>query len=172
MVNHTFFGESGGISTEKQTDTRGNPREKEETWQIWLKEGRQYMKAGRGDKGRFNTTIRYNLLAMAFEKFVMAILMYHMALPMNHTFTDLIEALETVHPLDPETKAVLLGLEKRQEICSFEDSVTTEITDLDIALMSETIARFETLALEICPVQKAPVYIPNGFRAGKSPRPE
>lgn len=127
----------------------------EKTWRVWLNEGRKYMKSGSGTKGRFNTIIRYNLLAMAFEKFVMAVLICHRSLPMNHTFTDLIEALETVHVLAPETKAVLLSLETRQQICSFEDSVTTEVTDSDIRVMTETIARFEALATRLCPVDEA-----------------
>jgi hypothetical protein len=144
------------------TDRDREPAEEENSgsWYTWLKEGRQYMKAGCGKKGRFDNTIRYNLLAMAFEKFVMAILGYHMSLPMNHTITDLIEALEQFHPLDGETKDVLLGLEKKQEICSFEDGFTSEITDEDIRVMTETIIRFEALAERVCPAGKAPVMLP------------
>jgi nitrogenase-associated protein len=144
------------------SDVTCEPKKEEESWSIWLKEGQQFMKAGSGRKGRFNTIIRYNLLAMAFEKFVMAILGYHMALPLNHTFTDLIEALEGIRPLDPETREILLGLEKRQEICSFENVVTGDVSEEDIQIMAETIGRFESMAENLCPVEKAPVMLPMG----------
>lgn len=157
MENHALFENTGIKGTVKQN-------RKEESWRFWLREGNQYMKAGSGGKGRFNNTLRYNLLAMAFEKFVMAMLSYHMSLPLNHTFTDLIEALEKFHPLDLETKAVLLELEKKQEICSFEDVVTADVTDGDIRLMTETIGRFEVMAMDICPPDQAPVFLPMDAR--------
>jgi hypothetical protein len=144
------------------SDVTCEPKKEEESWIVWLKEGRQFMKAGSGRKGRFNTIIRYNLLAMAFEKFVMAILGYHMALPLNHTFTDLIEALEEIRPLDPETREILLGLEKRQEICSFENGVTGDVSEEDIQIMAETIGRFESMAENLCPIENAPVMLPMG----------
>lgn len=133
--------------------------EPEAHWSIWLREGRQYFKAGSGEKGRFNNAILYNLLAMAFEKFVMAILGYHLSLPINHTFTDLIYSLEKFYPLDAETRDILLKLETKQEICSFEDCMRVEVSDEDIGIMRETIRKFDAMASEVCIKAKAPIMV-------------
>ena len=60
-------------------------------WKTWLKNGDQYLKAAtpKAKKSRFGTDIRYNLLGMSLEGYIMAILDYHGTLPDNHTFIDL-----------------------------------------------------------------------------------
>lgn len=130
--------------------------EPEAHWSIWLREGRQYFRAGSGEKGRFNNAVLYNLLAMAFEKFVMAILGYHLSLPINHTFTDLIYSLEKFYPLDAETRETLLNLETKQEICSFEDCMRADVSDEDIGIMRETIRKFDAMASDVCIKDNAP----------------
>lgn len=130
--------------------------EPEAHWSVWLREGRQYFKAGSGEKGRFNNAVLYNLLAMAFEKFVMAILGFHLSLPINHTFTDLIYSLEKYYPLDAETRETLLKLETKQEICSFEDCMRADVSDEDIGIMRETIRKFDAMASDVCIKAKAP----------------
>lgn len=102
---------------------------------IWFNEGCQFFKAASGEKKKFNATIRYNLLAMAFEKFVMAILIRHHQLPDNHTFTDLVEGLERVLPLDPEMKRTIIRLESAQQICSFTDCFKRDLDEKDLEIM-------------------------------------
>jgi nitrogenase-associated protein len=135
-------------------DTKANVPEA--NWSVWLREGRQYFKAGSGEKSRFNNAILYNLLAMSFEKFVMAILGYHLSLPINHTFTDLIYSLEKFYPLDTETRNTLLKLETIQEICSFEDCMRADVSDEDIRIMRETIRKFDVMASDVCVKANAP----------------
>ena len=58
---------------------------------------------------------------MAIEKFVMAALMSHGAMPYNHTMADLVEALEETFPGAVATiRDGLLQLDKYQEICDLE----------------------------------------------------
>lgn len=75
-------------------------------WKKWLKQGDQYLKAvGQdGQKSRFGTDIRYNLLSMSLESYVMSILDFHQNLQDNHTYTDLMAGLERVMPVEPELK--------------------------------------------------------------------
>lgn len=76
-------------------------------WMTWLNNGDSYFKAAtpRGKTSRFGTDLRYNLLPMSLEGYIMAISGFHNLLPDNHTYTDLMAALERVIPLDPDLKA-------------------------------------------------------------------
>ncbi len=95
----------------------------EMNWRTWLMHGDQYLNSATptdGKKIKFNTDIRYNLLSMSLEGYVMAILDYHNSLPDNHTYTDLMDALETVIPVDKNLKNRILKYENIQSICSIE----------------------------------------------------
>ncbi len=94
-------------------------------WQDFLKEGKAYLKTAVGAHARrrdiFSAEILYNIIAMAIEKFVMAALMRHGAMPYNHTMGDLVEAMEeTFCGAMGEMKEKLLALDKYQEICDLE----------------------------------------------------
>jgi hypothetical protein len=91
-------------------------------WRKWLKNGDQYLKAviPDGTKSRFDTDIRYNLLSMALEGYIMAITDYHNFLPDNHTYTDLMDGLERVVSVDPDLKQRILKHANIQSICSIE----------------------------------------------------
>lgn len=111
-------------------------------WKTWLAHGEQYLKAAtpKKTKSRFGTDIRYNLLSMSLEAYVMAILDYHHKLPDNHTFSDLIFALEDVMPIDEGLKKRILKYENIQSICSIEkyfrdDPTEEDITDLNGAVI-------------------------------------
>lgn len=114
--------------------------------QTWLMEGRQYLSAAAGTTKKFNLTIRYNLLAMAFEKFVMAILMHYGTLPENHTFSDLLAGLEQVMEVSPEMKRTIIRLESAQEICSFTDCFRRELDENEIALMKDMVESIRDIA--------------------------
>ena len=96
-----------------------------EGWEEFLHEGEAYLKtaAGAHDKKRkvFTPEILYNIIAMAIEKFVMAALMKHGALPYNHTMGDLVEATEETFPgALGEIKEKILALDRYQEICDVD----------------------------------------------------
>lgn len=91
-------------------------------WKTWLEHGDQYLKAGsaKSENSRLGTDIRYNLLSIALESYVMAIMDFHQSLPENHTYTDLLSALEQTIPLDKTLKERILKYENIQSICSLE----------------------------------------------------
>ena len=89
----------------------------------------------KGTKSILGASIRYNLLSISLESYVMAILDFHHTLPDNHTYTDLINALEEVIPIDDTLKNRILQYENIQSICSIEkyhrtDPTEDELTDL------------------------------------------
>ena len=115
--------------------------EKSDTWRTWIVKADQYLKAAspEGRKSKFNSAIRYNMLSMSFESYVMAIMDYHHTLPENHTFTDLVNGLETVMPLSESLKRRILKYENIQSICTIEkyhvqDPAEEELLDLEGAV--------------------------------------
>ena len=121
-------------------------------WKTWLKNGDQYLKAAtpKGEKSRFGTDILYNLLAMSFEGYAMAILDYHGTLPDNHTFIDLVTALELVSPLEQSLKGRILKYEGLQTICSIDKYLRTDPTEEEIHDLREAIKEVSKIAHDKC----------------------
>ncbi len=123
------------------------------TWQKWLREGDQYRKAAGNDSNRkpkFGVSIQYNIVSLALESYVMAILDYFNTMPDNHTFTDFVEALEKVIPLDPTLRERILRHEQIQKICSFTDYVREEATSEQIRDFKDAVGQIAALAHDIC----------------------
>ena len=125
-------------------------------WQTWLKNGDQYLNAATPKKktSRFGSSIRYNLLSMALESYVMAILDYHGDLPENHTYTDLMIALERVVPIDNTLKKRILAYENLQSICAIDrysrkDPTEEELTDLKGAIDEMSRIAHKTCAIDL-----------------------
>lgn len=121
-------------------------------WQTWLKEADQYLKAAvlTGEKSKFGTDIRYNLLSMALESYVMSMLDFHNELPLNHTYTDLMEALEQVLPLDSKLKEKILEYENIQSICSVEKYHRENPTEEDLLDLKWAIEQICSMAHDVC----------------------
>ena len=102
-------------------------------WQEFLKEGNQFLATANNAytqrKEAFTTAILYNLVAMAIEKLIMALLMKNGKLPYNHTMHDLVEAIDEFLP----NELVGLGEELKawdgfQDICDIESYSITPPT--------------------------------------------
>lgn len=121
-------------------------------WRIWLQQGDQYLKAATPKSGisRFGTEVRYNLISMSLEAYIMAIMDFHQALPKNHTYTDLIIGLETVIPLDEKLKNRILQYENIQSICSIEKYHTLAPTEAELIDLKGAIIEISTMAHSIC----------------------
>ena len=121
-------------------------------WQTWLKNGDQYLKAAtpKGATSRFGADIRYNLLSMSLEGFIMAILDYHHQLPDNHTYMDLMAGLETLMPIDAALKKRILQYENIQSICSIEKYHRSSPTEENIADLKDAITEISVLAHGTC----------------------
>lgn len=121
-------------------------------WRTWMKHGDQYLKAftNYGANSRFNTEIQYNLLSMSLEAYIMAILDFHGTMPDNHTYTDLMNAVEGVINIDYNLKKRILKFESIQSICSIEKYHTEKPSNEDIIELREAIQEIGELAHQTC----------------------
>ena len=116
-------------------------------WQEFLEEGNQFLATANNAytqrKEPFTTPILYNLVAMAMEKLIMALLMKNGKLPYNHTMHDLVEAIDEFLPGELEgLGAELKAWDGFQDICDIESYSITPPTMGQIGGML-------TLALEV-----------------------
>ncbi len=117
-------------------------------WRKWLKNGDQYLKAAtpKGETSRLGPDIRYNLLSMSLEGYIMAILDFYNDLPENHTFFDLVNALERVMPIDERLKQRILKYENIQSICSLETYHRSAPTEEELTDLRGAIVEIGTMA--------------------------
>ncbi len=121
-------------------------------WQTWLVQGDQYLRASipKNSKSKFGTEILYNLLSMSLESYIMALLDIHNSLPDNHTYTDLIEALDTVIQIDPDLRSKILQYENIQSICSVDKYYTRKPSNEEITDLREAIVELKQIAHSEC----------------------
>jgi hypothetical protein len=121
-------------------------------WKTWLERGKQYLMAAtpKKEKSVFNADIRYNLLSMSLESYVMAMLDFNHTLPENHTYTDLVTALDAVIPMDVDLKNRILKYENIQSICSIDKYHTVSPTEEELVDLKGAIEEIEKMAMSIC----------------------
>ncbi len=121
-------------------------------WEKWLKEGDQYLNAAtpKAEKSVFNPDIRYNLLSMSLEGYIMAILDYNNNLPFNHTYTDLMFSLETVLPVEASLRARILKYENIQSICSIEKYHRQAPTSEELDDLKDAVGTVGKIAHQAC----------------------
>ena len=121
-------------------------------WQEFLGEGNQFLatasKAYARRREVFTSEILYNLVAMAIEKLIMALLMESGNLAYNHTMHDLVESMEEFLPghlagLGEEIKA----LDAFQEICDLESYTIRPPTMAEVAKMLELAEKLQHLTI-------------------------
>jgi hypothetical protein len=121
-------------------------------WQKFLREGNQFLatasKAHSGGRKAFTPEILYNLVAMAIEKLIMALLMESGNLPYNHTMHDLAESMEEFLPgtlagLGEELKA----LDAFQEICDPYNFTIIPPTMEEVDRMLELAGKIQTITI-------------------------
>lgn len=99
-------------------------------WQDFLSDGQRLLHTASAahEKARksFTAGILYNVIAMAIEKFVMAALMCHGAMPYNHTMKDLVESMDETFPNTINSlKEGLLKMDEYQDICDLDGFIIT-----------------------------------------------
>ena len=121
-------------------------------WETWLTHGDQFLSAAtpKKEKSRFKEDIIYNLLSMSLESYIMAILDFHETLPDNHTYTDLITALERVMPVDKNLKNRILQYENIQSICSIEKYHRSAPTNDELFDLKGAIIEISKIAHNTC----------------------
>ena len=125
-------------------------------WQDFLYDGEGYLKTAVGAHAKrrqvFTAEILYNLVAMAIEKFVMAALMRHGAMPYNHTMRDLVEAMEATFPgAINDIREGLLQLDAFQQICDLDGFSITSPGMEKIPAMLHLAGRVQALVTHLNP---------------------
>jgi hypothetical protein len=122
------------------------------SWRKWLKNGDQYLKAAtpKEEKSRFGTDIRYNLLSMSLEGYIMAILDFHSSLPENHTYTDLVAGLELVAEIDEDLKNRILSYENIQSICSIDKYHRSKPSEEELVGLRAAVTEIGDMAHRTC----------------------
>ena len=119
----------------------------------FLELGRKYETSGKGKNGadsKLPPQVVYNLFSMALENYCMAILTYHGTLADNHTFTDLMNNLDEIYPLDPELKRRILDLERYQQICSFTDPIVQRVDTIVNRELGSVVSELAQVANLVC----------------------
>jgi hypothetical protein len=119
-------------------------------WEDFLKDGEGFLRTAAGayekQKKIFTSEILYNIIAMAIEKFVMAALMRHGALPYNHTMRDLVEAMDETFPTAiDDLREGLLRMDQYQEICDLDGFRITPPEKSEIPGMLEMAQKLQRL---------------------------
>ncbi len=122
-------------------------------WQDFLKEGNQFLATASNGYARrqqvFTAEILYNLVGLAIEKWIMALLMESGNLPYNHTMHDLVESMEEFLPghLGDLGKG-LRALDGYQEICDIDSYTITPPTMDEVAKMLELATEVQTITMD------------------------
>ncbi len=94
-------------------------------YEEFFDQGTSYLRAARNGAAKrpdvFLPEIIYNLTAMAIEKFLMALIMYHGDLAENHTMHDLQRSAKKYVEIRPELAEKLDYIDSFQDICSLSD---------------------------------------------------
>jgi len=122
-------------------------------WEDFLKHGEGFLRTASGaykkQKKVFTSEILYNIIAMAIEKFVMAALMRHGALPYNHTMKDLVEAMDETFPAAiDDLREGLLKMDQYQEICDLDGFRITPPEMKEIQGMLEMAQKLQGMVTE------------------------
>jgi hypothetical protein len=122
-------------------------------WPEWIDTGDKYLRSAAGGGGkppRFAGSLRYNLIAMAFESYAMAACDFNNILPENHTISDLVYSLQQCVTLDAKIVGQLLGYEKFQQICSFTDYTRLEAREEELDGFCDVVGKIAAIAHGIC----------------------
>ena len=122
-------------------------------WEDFLKDGEGFLRTAVGAYEKrnkvFTSEILYNIIAMAIEKFVMAALMRHGALPYNHTMKDLVEAMDETFPAAiDDLREGLLKMDEYQDICDLDGFRITPPDMEEIPGMLEIGQKLKRMAAE------------------------
>lgn len=128
----------------------------------WLDKGNKYFSAIQGKNGnpcKLSPTIQYNLVCLAFESYVMAILDFHSKLPENHSITDLLDALETVMPIDVDLRNKIIKYEEVQLICPIveynrRDPSIDEVNEFKLSIQEISALANKTIGEQIKSITK------------------
>lgn len=112
-------------------------------WQVNLEEGSRYLAIISRPSGasKFSASTRYNIAAMALEKYVMALCMARDYLPENHTLSDLLHAAGRFVPISETLLGTLVKQEEVQLLCSVDEYRRSEPSESETTDFCAAVAK-------------------------------
>lgn len=92
-------------------------------WAQLLREGDRFLRTALNGSRRpqiFNNELRYGILAMAVEKYLVGVFRYHGTMPEGHTLGSLAAGADRIVPMAARLRAAIQRIEDFQELCSLE----------------------------------------------------
>jgi hypothetical protein len=109
-------------------------KSKSSSWKEFYTEGIAYgerVKNG-ARSGKLSASVLHGVAAMANEKMLMALLLYHRKHPEGHTFEDLIRAVSKISAVNPALKDSLLKIDAMLPLCTFDPAPYADISKDDV----------------------------------------
>jgi hypothetical protein len=117
---------------------------------VFFEAGCSFHKTANGAVKRpevFTPEIIQNIVAMAIEKYFMAIFIKRGFLPLNHTMSDLVSAAMSMSlPIEPEILETLYYMDNLQQICSLDTFKIITPTPSDVPRFLKAVAKVAKLA--------------------------
>ena len=110
-------------------------------WAQLIREGDRFLQTAVNGSRRptiFNNELRYGILAMAVEKYLMGVFRYHGVMPEGHTLGSLAEGADRIVPMAAGLRAAIQAIEDFQELCSLETYHRRAPGDGDLCAMLHT----------------------------------
>jgi hypothetical protein len=88
-----------------------------------IREGDRFLRTAVNGSRRpeiFSNELRYGILTMAVEKYLVGVFSYHRCMPEGHTLGSLAAGADRITPMAASLRAAIQRIENFQELCSLE----------------------------------------------------
>jgi hypothetical protein len=120
-------------------------------WYDHVVAGIQYLKTAKKGESRpevFTNELTYNLIALAIEKLLVGLSLYHGKIPQHHRLDSLVQAVVKIEPMEDNLVENIKALDDYQNLCSLEVYHLPIPNDLEIRSMLEIAKRVEHFVIQ------------------------
>jgi len=113
---------------------------KELSWKEFADNGKSYYKTSIGmakKPEKFKTDVVFNIISMAIENMLMALLLKNRYMAKGHTLVQLIDDLGQFYKIDNKLKSDLIYMDNFQQICHLDTYTRSAPSESEIARLLE-----------------------------------
>jgi hypothetical protein len=110
-------------------------------WAQLIREGDRFLRTAVNGSRRpeiFSNELRYGILTMAVEKYLVGVFSYHRCMPEGHTLGGLAAGADRIAPMAANLRAAIQRIENFQELCSLETYHRRAPGDEELQAMLQT----------------------------------
>lgn len=126
------------------------------SWDEHFIAGRKYLDTavkGLDRPSVFNNELIFQLAAMAIEKMIIGVYLYHHQMPFDHTLSGLVEGLASVCPIEAGLFERIKHIEQIDDMCTLAPVRRTEPSNGDIQLVLEVGRKVAGFATQHLPLE-------------------